>query len=254
MKSNLLITVRFSSSRLPGKCLLKLGHHSVLGHCIARARAQGFRVIVCTGDNEADKKIVEECMKSNCEVFVGNSLNKIARWAECFEHYKIETGHILDCDDPYFDTDEISRSLAELNSENFDLVRPSHRSDSGFASVGLSITSEFLTQLSARTIELTSQDLDVIPWGTLLLPNDRWKFLEDNYIFKDYMQELRLTLDYIEDLDLLRKIAEKFEFDCKRAEVEKFLFENSEIRSINLHRIRDFKENKMLHLQNQFNL
>ena len=68
MKQTILITVRYSSSRLPGKCLLQLGDFSVLGHCIARARAAGFNVIVCTGTDSADIEIVRESVKYHSEV------------------------------------------------------------------------------------------------------------------------------------------------------------------------------------------
>ena len=132
MDKVLFITVRYSSSRLPGKCLKKLGNHSVLGHCILRAKKANFRVIVCTGSDVADSVIVSESIKYDCEVFTGDSLNKILRWSSCFQNFEIEFAHIVDGDDPYFDPIEINESLNLLVNEKLDLVRTSLKSDSGF--------------------------------------------------------------------------------------------------------------------------
>jgi spore coat polysaccharide biosynthesis protein SpsF (cytidylyltransferase family) len=56
--------------------------------------------------------------------------------------------------------------------------------------------------------------------------------------------DLRLTLDYPEDYELLKIIAQKFTFAEKRLEIEKFLIENLTFRQINLFRNKDFLQNK----------
>lgn len=253
MQNVLFITVRYSSSRLPGKCLQQLGEHSVLGHCILRAKAANFRVIVCTGSEIADGAIVSECIKYSSEVFIGDSLNKILRWSDCFKKFGLEYAHIVDADDPYFDPIEINQSLELLIDGEFDLVRTSLRSDSGFASVGLSVTGKFMTILSQRSEKLRSQDLDVVPWELLLSNQDKWRFSPDNHLIKESSTQLRLTLDYSEDLELLQKIALNLHYSATRFEVEQFLISNPDIYSINSKRSIDFIENKRVQLLRNFN-
>jgi spore coat polysaccharide biosynthesis protein SpsF len=253
MKQTLFITVRYSSSRLPGKCLLQLGDFSVLGHCIARSRAAGFNVIVCTGTDSADIEIVRESVKYNSKVFRGNSLNKILRWSSCFENFGLDYCHIIDGDDPYFDPLEINRSLDTLVTKNLDLVRTSFRSDSGFASVGLSVSAKFMKILAERSLTLKSQNLDVIPWNALLSDSDKWEFLPDNYLTKNKLTQLRLTLDYPEDLQLLQRVAENFKFSASRTDIEEFLLDNPDILKVNFMRNEDFKQNKRVQLAEHFN-
>ena len=253
MEQVLFITVRYSSSRLPGKCLQKLGNNSVLGHCILRAKKANFRVIVCTGSDMADTAIVDESIKYGCEVFTGDSLNKILRWSNCFQNFGIEFAHIVDGDDPYFDPIEINESLNLLVSEKLDLVRTSLKSDSGFASVGLSVTAKHMRELALRSLNLNSQDLDVVPWNLLLNGQDNWKFSPDNHLIEGDSTQLRLTLDYPEDLELLQSIALKLEYFAPRIEVEKFVLDNPNIYKINTNRNIDFIENKRVQLRRNFN-
>ena len=53
------VTVRSSSTRLPGKCFLRLGKLDVISHVIKRARNYNLIPIVCTSDSKDDDKIVE---------------------------------------------------------------------------------------------------------------------------------------------------------------------------------------------------
>ena len=83
---DLLITARYSSSRLPGKLLLDLGGRTVLSHSILRAQAAGFSPILCTSTDDSDDVIAKEASLHSIRVFRGSLLNKIQRWADCFVH------------------------------------------------------------------------------------------------------------------------------------------------------------------------
>lgn len=252
MSQVLFITVRYSSSRLPGKCLLKLGDISVLGHCILRARAAGFKVIVCTGTDNADNEIAEECLKYKSDIFRGDPINKILRWSSCVQNFDIKYCHIIDGDDPYFDTLEIQRSLDLLVERRLDLVRTSIRSDSGFASVGLSVTAKFINTLAQRSLSLKSQNLDVLPWDLLLKDQDQWEYLPNNYLTNTKFTQLRLTLDYPEDYELLQIIAKQFSYAACRVDIEEFLINSPELVKVNCMRNNDFMENKKAQLSNNF--
>lgn len=254
MEESLLITARYSSSRLPGKVLLKLGDHSILGHSISRARSAGFSPILCTSTDKSDDLLVAEASKYGVQTFRGNLLNKIQRWNDCLKHLEFRDAHIIDGDDPYFDTDEIHRSLVGLRREKLDLIQTSERSDSGFATVGMSIRSTFLAKLAKRALLLPSTNFDVIPWNLLLEPSDKVKVAPNSYLTDDSSIQIRLTLDYSEDLQLMRKIAEEFRFDAPRKEIEAYLVQNSEILSINNSRTWDFLNNKKVQLDSNFQI
>ena len=107
--------------------------------------------------------------------------------------------------------------------------------------------------LAKRSLTLKNQNLDVIPWNALLSFSDKWEFLPDNYLTKNKLTQLRLTLDYPEDLQLLQKVAENFKFSASRIDIEEFLLGNPDILKLNFKRNDDFKQNKIVQLAEQFN-
>ena len=250
----ILVTVRYSSSRLPGKCLLPFGDFSVLGHCITRAINADMRPIVCTSTDLSDDLIVEEATRLGVEYFRGDLLNKLKRWSSCMEEYQLEKVHIIDGDDPFFDTNEIVQRFKDFEHLQLQLMRTSNRSDSGFASLGMSITSQFAKSLAKRTEFLASQDLDVIPWSLLLKASDKWSSASDNFLLPDNGIVTRLTLDYEEDYQLLKLLAEKFGPTINRLEIENFLRINPLIHAINSHRTEEFLSNKRVQLSRNFTL
>jgi spore coat polysaccharide biosynthesis protein SpsF len=254
MMPSLLITARYSSSRLPGKLLLTIGKNTVLGHSFLRALSAGFNPILCTSTDSKDDALVSEAAKYDIPSFRGDLLNKLKRWDDCFKSLELVDGHILDADDPFFDPQEIRQSLDRLRLEQLDLVRTSERSDSGFATVGMSVTSQFMTALAIRSQELESSDFDVIPWSKLILSGDRVSQAEDKFLTLNRNKHIRLTLDYQEDFRLMDLIAQRFGFDCSRKTIENFLLENPEIMSINESRTRDFLVNKKVQLERNFHI
>ena len=251
---SILITVRYSSSRLPGKCLLPFGNFSVLGHCITRALNADMRPIVCTSTDSSDDPIVEEAIHLGVEYFRGDLPNKLKRWSLCVDDFQLEKVHIIDGDDPFFDTDEILKRFAEFEQLGLSLMRTSNRSDIGFASLGMSITSQFAMALAKRTESLASQDLDVIPWTLLLKESDNWSTAADNLLSPDDGFVTRLTLDYEEDYTLLGLLAEKYGPIVNRLDLENFLRINPSINAINSHRTEEFLTNKRVQLSRNFTL
>lgn len=238
-----LITVRSSSSRLPGKCFLNLGGQTVLEHVIRRAIYGGFEPIVCTSIQNEDNEIVKIASSVGVRSFQGDLENKILRWSTCMEKFDVSKAHLVDADDPFFDYDEMKKSYLLLDAP-YDLVLTSKKSDNGFASVGTSVTKDYIATLCKRGNNLKSQNFDVIPWDLLINEGDLIYELPDNdYNFLNE-SDVRLTLDYPEDMELLTKISERFQYSEKRATIEKFLLDNPKIREINLFRNKDFIQNK----------
>lgn len=252
--NTVLITARFSSSRLPGKLLLPLGNFSVLGHSILRAKSAGLNPVLCTSTDVSDDALVLEASQFGIDFFRGHLSNKIIRWKDCLTYLELNDVHILDADDPYFDPLEILNSLDTLRLNRLDLVRTSERSDSGFASVGMSVTSKYMSVLARRSLELESEDFDVIPWGRLIFPLDKVATARNNYLTSDDNTQIRLTLDYKEDFELLALISKKFGVDAPRAIIEKYLIAHSELLNINESRTNDFLANKKVQLERNFQI
>ena len=117
-----LITVRTSSSRLPQKCLLPFGESTVLNHIIRRAVAFGIDPLVCTSTDPTDDVIERISAEEGVKCFRGSLQNKLKRWADCAAYFGIQSFHTVDADDPFFDGDEIKRSMRLLEDGSYDMV------------------------------------------------------------------------------------------------------------------------------------
>lgn len=246
----IILTVRFKSSRLPGKCLLpfssKIEHHeSVLEHVIKRAHSNSRQLIVCTGDGHENSPIIETCKLMKVDYFQGNERNKINRWFDCFNHYNLKFAHMLDVDDPFFCNDEIAESIKKFQQNNF-LVASTTKSKSGNASVGITLgvnqikkmygkvkneiefemVEELISKLFAGEID-TINSLDPIP------------------------PETRLTLDYFEDYLALSLIKINLSTYASRNQIHEFLKNNSWILNINSQKNTEWKNRQKNILERQ---
>lgn len=241
----IIVTVRSSSKRLPNKCLLSLGDKSVLEHVVDRLLYFKFSVVICTTTESCDDRIQDlfENQKK-VQIFRGEALNKVERWKSCFTSMGIPWAHLLDADDPFFNPSEIKASLTELIKGNLDVVLPSKLSDSGYASVGTSIKIGALKKLSEFFKKQNIYEIDYIPWDFVVTAiNLRHRQLQNTEFATD-QKELRLTLDYEEDLDLIKNIYAEMGSYASRERIESYLFLNNHVRLKNLNRNKMFHQNQ----------
>ena len=78
-KNKLVIGVqcRISSSRLPGKSLLKLEETTVLGMCLKRAKLSGYPVYLLTSDEKSDDILETEARNCGVNGIIRGSLNNV---------------------------------------------------------------------------------------------------------------------------------------------------------------------------------
>ena len=230
------ITVRTSSTRLPAKCLLPFGSVNVLEHVIRRARAFGIEPIVCTSVDHSDNVIEEIASTEGARCFRGSLSNKLKRWSDCATHFCLESFHTVDADDPFFDGDEIKRSMALLSEDKLDVVYPSESSSSGGASVGYSLTKN----IAARASTNLSDDADTeMMWHFLeKIPDLRSTVLPESPLAPI---KVRLTLDYQEDYWLLETVRRIVGNLAPRQEVTQLFVRNPDLYKVNWFRNEEWK-------------
>src|SRR5689334_4789954 len=129
------ITVRTSSSRLQKKCLLPFGDGNLLEHIIRRARIYEIDPIVCTSVDVSDDVIESIADHESVNCFRGALENKLKRWCDCARYFGISAFHTVDADDPFFDGQEMMRSMEYLKTNHLDVVTPTMTSSAGGGSV-----------------------------------------------------------------------------------------------------------------------
>lgn len=225
---NGIITVRTSSSRLPAKCLLPFGDGNVIDHLIKRAKAFNIDPIICTSTDNSDDVLEELAKKSGVRCFRGSLNNKLKRWSDCAEHFRLKVFHTVDADDPFFDGEEMHRSMQLLHNGGFDIVCPTESSSSGGASVGYSLTYDIVKQAVADL----SDDADTeMMWYYLEKLADRKTItLPEN---TENPLQLRLTLDYQEDYWLLRTVQRLVGSVAPRSEIDALFYRNPDLYKVN---------------------
>jgi spore coat polysaccharide biosynthesis protein SpsF len=230
------ITVRTTSSRLPNKCLLPLGQETVISHVIKRTLNFGIKPILCTSRDSSDDILEEMANQLNVSCFRGSMDNKLQRWYDCAEEFKINHFHTIDADDPFFDGAEMIESLNLLASKDYDVICPTESSSSGGASVGYSLTKDIVKQ----AIKGTNYDTDTeMMWGYLEKIKDI-KMINLPESPRDDLK-LRLTLDYDEDYWLLSSLARILGNDASRSQITEFFLINPDFRKINYFRNDEWK-------------
>ena len=234
------VTVRTSSSRLPAKCLLPFGDGNVLEHVIRRARAFGIDPIVCTSVDSSDDVIEKIATQEGASCFRGSLVNKLKRWSDCAAQFSLNAFHTVDADDPFFDGDEIKRSMRLLIESDYDMVCPTESSSSGGASVGYSLTAEIVKRATAA-IPIDA-DTEMMWYYLEKIPNLRTVVLPEDHplLFK-----ARLTLDYEEDYWMLESVRRIVGGLASRQAVNQVFLSNPEFYQINWFRNEAWKASQL---------
>lgn len=241
-----LITVRTTSSRLPNKCLMKFGEKdTLLEFIIDRSLSFGLSPIVCTSADESDNIIEEIAIKSKTPCYRGSLHNKISRWYQCARKYKMSEFHTIDADDPFFDGERMLQSLEKLRQENLDYLKPSKYSDSGGATEGYSIKTDFLENI---VLQNPADDVDTemaVFYFDKVKDSISGTMHNPDYTINIDLQIPRLTLDYHEDYIMLNTLCYILDSTLDRKNVEGYLMKNVDIARINLHLNAIWKERQM---------
>lgn len=233
------ITVRTSSSRLPRKCLLPFGETTVISHIIRRAISYNIEPIVCTSMAKDDDIIEKIANQEGVNCFRGSLKNKLKRWLDCALHHNIESFHTIDADDPFFDGNEIKRSMDLLIKENQDMICPTNSSSSGGGSVGYSLKTDIIKKACNLIDDNTNTEM-------------MWYFLEQVSGIKlkilpessNLAPNVRLTLDYEEDYWLLASIIRIVGNNASRDQVINLFLNNPDLHKINFFRNIEWKKSQ----------
>ena len=237
MDISAFITVRTASTRLPNKCLLDFGQYNVLEHVIRRCKTSNLDPIVCTTTKSSDDIIDKISTSLKAKVFRGAEKNKLKRWNDCCIKFDIKEFHTVDCDDPFFDPNEVKRSIALLREGPHGMVAPTQASSSGGASMGYSLTKNVVSE----AVALTKSDEDTEMMWYWLKRVQRLKEIILPEINKNPIRA-RLTLDYEEDYWLLCSLVNILGNTVSRKEVEGFLQENPDFYKINWFRNEEWAD------------
>lgn len=234
-----IITVRNFSSRLPNKSIMKITNDlRSIDIVIKRAHKTSFPVILATSTDPSDDIFEEIANEHTIEIFRGSLLNKIKRWYDCFNYYKIENALLIDGDDLAYDYEIGKRAVSQLKELKIDMILNPPNIVCGFFTYA--INKNAITKLF-QVAKAESLNTDVIhkfiEFAKLETSVVR---LEDNECDK----KIRLTLDYPEDLEFFRKLYQNVSISANGNSIINYLDNNPSTVEINFHKQKAFLENQ----------
>lgn len=204
MKSAIFIAVRMKSTRLPRKAVLEIKGKPAIDHLIDRLKTAKLpdMIVLCTSTHPDDVVLADVSHNNSIECFRGSEDDKLERFLGAALKYNIDLIVAVDGDDILCDPIYIDKTIEKLVETNADLVT-CDKLPLGTACNGMKV------KALRKVCEMKSQS-DTEVWRGYFTDTGLFKviFLEpdDAELIRP---DIRLTLDYPEDYELLKRIFEK---------------------------------------------
>ena len=198
-----IIQARMGSSRLPGKVLMKSGNGmSLLYHVINQLRhcSKVKNLVIATTTNQEDDEIEKFADNNSVNVFRGSEKDVLDRYFQCAKKYSFSTIVRITSDCPLIDPQIVDKVIERFFSGNYDYA-----------------TNTLIRTFPIGTdAEVFSFNALETAWKNAQLPSERehvTPHLRNKGNFKTINVEndtnisnLRLTVDRIEDFELINEI------------------------------------------------
>jgi len=231
------IEARMSSTRLPGKVLMKCLNKPMLELMIERIRRSKFinEIVIATTTNPADDVLVDFANKVKVSYFRGSETDVMGRVTEAVRRARADIIVQLTGDCPLIDPELIDQYIKKFSSGKFDLVA---NSVVRTYPIGLDVK---VTSLSVfeKALALAEDEAhhEHVLFCALEKPNE-FKLLNIRAPKRLRRPEYRWTLDTIEDFKLISAVYEHFypkNREFTSLEIIKFLDSHPEIVELNKH-------------------
>jgi len=235
MKIVAIIEARMTSSRLPGKPLLKSTGKTMLQHLVERLKTVPSldSIVLATTENSYDDVLSLEAKRLNINCFRGSENNVLSRVVEAASTVNADIIVEITGDCPLIDPGIVEQCIIMFKAHSVDYL-----SNVIFRSYpdGMDVQVMSFESLK-RSLSMTSDTLD-LEHVSLFIRNNPQKFSHIHLISppEQYWPELGLTLDEPQDYELINILIEHFNkikpmFSCLDA--INYLRENPHLISVN---------------------
>jgi spore coat polysaccharide biosynthesis protein SpsF len=223
---------RATSSRLPGKVLMRVGGRTLLDHHLDRLRASGLPVYVATTTNRSDDDIARTAVEHGLGCHRGSELDVLARFHGCVLEHGLDVVVRVTSDCPLVDGAVIAAAVDEFLAADDPLLYLSNTIERTFprgfdfevfSAEALATAHERATAPAER--EHVTPYFYAGPAPRLHLRNVAWPTPRPEY---------RVTVDTAADLELVTRLIEDHDalsLDC--GGIISVLDEHPELASLN---------------------
>lgn len=239
MDEALLVVARVGSTRLQKKVLADVGGCSIIVHVLSRAQHVALirTVVLCTTNLPEDEVLCQIAARYDIPCFRGDSEDVPRRLLEASHAMRLKFFVLLEADEVFFDPLLVDQVIRHYRTTPADFIR--------FSKLPLG------TWVSGIRVEALDRICRVKPPR----PVDGWAkyFLEPGSFhvetidpiprLPEFDPQLRMTLDYPEDLQLMREIFARLPELASRyslSAVLQLLTREPDLQQINRHRVEEY--------------
>lgn len=238
MNKYIIITARSDSSRLKNKILAKITKkYLAIDIIIQRAMKINKPICLATSKHKSDDKLVNYVKKNyKIDIFRGDQNNKISRWIDCIKKFNIDYAALIDGDDLAFDFLLYKKYLKKIDLKNKVFKFNNDIIPGSFTYI---FSSKDLNLLHTKSKKV--KKVDVIEYFLKYLSEIK-EINSPKYLID---KNIRLTLDYKDDLKFFRALYRNVNILEKTSNIVKFLEKNVKIKNINYHLEELWKKNQL---------
>ena len=204
-----IIQARMGSSRLPKKSLMDIDGKTALEFMIDRVRKSDLidDIVIATTINQEDDVIANLCINNQINCYRGSENDVLDRYYQSAKKYEATIVVRLTSDCPLIDPDLIDETINLFLKEKADYASNAVPPDKKKYPDGSDVEVFSFDALQRSWIETTDiKDREHVTFYMWNKGKDfKTKMLENTCDWGKY----RITVDYKEDLDLVRKIVKK---------------------------------------------
>ena len=225
----IIIQARSNSKRFPNKILKKINKKEILTIMLKRLKKKFRDKIIVAIGNKNYKKIVDICKKQKIKFFIGSDNNVLERHYKCAQKNKIKTIVRIPSDCPLIDPYIIKKGLKKFFSNNVDyvsnIIPPSYidGNDVEIFSIGC----------LAKIFNNVESIFDKEHVTSYLKRNKKIFKIMNFKTSEDLSLKYRLTLDYEEDLIVIKKILSNKNIFLNYKSIKNIFKKNPTISKIN---------------------
>ncbi|MBN2667626.1 MAG: hypothetical protein JXR60_00225 [Bacteroidales bacterium] len=213
-KTVIIIQARKGSSRLPNKMVLPFykgkGVFELVLEKLIKSEVKAL-IILATTTNLIDDELVTIASNKKIEVFRGDEQNVLKRFIDAADYFSAENIIRVCADNPFLDVSHIPNLIDEIEKNKYDYISFKHPNGRPTIKTHLGLFTEATTINALKKIRESTSDTLYLEHVTNYLyeQTDNFKLLN----LPDYFintNDIRLTLDTIEDFNFEKKLYEKF--------------------------------------------
>lgn len=244
MNIDIFIPVRLASVRLPKKHLEKINDIPIIEHLVNRLKTcKNFRkIIICTTNDPTDDVLVDFLQEKKISFFRGDKKNILKRFSDAANEFDTDIIIDIEGDKLFTEPSFVDEIILEMKNNDYDFIIGTNSSsifDPNDHFVHGIIPSGIRVSCLEKISFLSDSKNMETGYKELFINNSKIKknFFVLNTTDLQIPENLRLTIDYPEDLDFAKQLFKKLKRNFTYSDILNVLENNPQlIKTIdNLH-------------------